>query len=143
MQKILDFIEKNPLKIVILIMVITILCFLPIRNIKLNTDVQSLIQTNTETEEISDSVLNTKGDYVQDYTFVLQGDGVYTANTFNVLESVLKELSQYDELNTPISVLDYLTVQKKGTRLAISKLSSHKQGTTWTDNEVKEVEENV
>ncbi len=143
MQKILDFIRKHPLAIVITIVAISICCFLPIRRIQLNTDIQSLIQTDVETEEIQNSVLDTKGDYTQDYTFVLQGDGVYTADTFNMLETVLDELAQYDQLNTPISVFDYLTVEKKGTRLAITKLSSHKDGTPWTQEEVKEVEQNI
>lgn len=143
MQRILDFIRKHPLAIVISIIVVTMICFIPIRKIQLNTDVQSLIEPDSETEEIQNAVLNTKGDYTQDYTFVLQGDGVYTAETFNKLEEVLDQLSQYDELNVPISVFDYLTVEKKGTRLAIAKLSNHKDGTPWTDEEVKEVEENI
>lgn len=143
MQKILDFIERHPLGIVISIFTISLICFLPIQNIKLNTDVQSLIQTDTDTEEVASEVLNTKGEYTQDYTFVLQGDGVYTTDTFNALESVLDQLAQYDELNTPISVFDYLTVAKKGSRLAISKLSSHVDSTVWTEKEVKEVENNI
>jgi hydrophobe/amphiphile efflux-3 (HAE3) family protein len=143
MQKILDFIERHPLAIVISVLAITLVCFLPIRKIQLNTDVQSLIQADTETAELATDVLDSKGEYTQDYTFVLQGDGVYTADTFNKLESVLEELSQYDELNTPVSVFQYLTVAKKGTRLAVAKLSSHVDGTVWTDEEVKEVETNV
>jgi len=143
MQKILDFIERHPLAIVISIIIISLVCFLPIRNIQLNTDVQSLIKTDTETEEIASVVLDTKGEYIQDYTFVLQGEGVYTTDTFNALESVLEKLSQYDELNTPVSVFDYLTVAKKGTRLAIVKLSSHEDGTIWSEEEVKEVEKNI
>ncbi|MGD1819273.1 MAG: efflux RND transporter permease subunit [Pleomorphochaeta sp.] len=143
MQKILDYIEQHPLKVVIAIIVISLICFLPIRNLKLNTNVKSLIQPNTDTQEIASSVLDTKGEYTQDYTFVLQGDGVYTAETFNELEKVLSDLAQYDELNTPVSVFDYLTVKKKGTRLAVTKLSSHVNGTPWTDEEVKEVEQNI
>lgn len=143
MNRILDFIRKHPIAIVVSIFIISIICFLPIRYIKINTDVQSLIQPDTETEEIAKSVLNTKGEYTQDYTFVLQGDGVFSADTFNTLELVLEQLSEYDELNTPVSVLDYLTVVKKGTRLAVSKLSNHVKGDIWTDEEVKEVEKNI
>lgn len=143
MQKILDFIERHPLGIVIAIFAITLACFLPMRNIKLNTDIQSLLETDKDTAELTDQVLDSKGDYTQDYTFVVQGDGVFTADTFNELEVVLDQLAEYDELNTPISVFDYLTVAKKGTRLAATKLSSHKDGTPWTEEEVEEVRANI
>jgi predicted RND superfamily exporter protein len=143
MQKILDFIERHPLGIVIAIFAITLACFLPMRNIKLNTDIQSLLETDKDTAELTDQVLDSKGDYTQDYTFVVQGDGVFTADTFNELEVVLDQLAEYDELNTPISVFDYLTVAKKGTRLAATKLSSHKDGTPWTEEEVEEVRVNI
>lgn len=143
MQRILDFIERHPLGIVISIFIISVICFIPIKKIQLNTDVQSLIKSDVETEEVANEVLDTKGDYTQDYTFVLQGDGVYTPGAFNKLESVLDQLAKYDELNTPVSVFDYLTVAKKGTRLAVAKLSSHVDGTIWTESEVKEVETNI
>lgn len=143
MHKLLKIIEDHPLAVVITIFAISLICFIPIRNVKLNTDVYSLLQVEDEAAEVKEDVLETKGDYTQDYTFVLEGDGVYTVDTFNTLESVLEKLSQYDELNTPVSVLDYLTVEKKTTRLAVAKLSSHKEGTPWTEEEVWEVERNI
>ncbi len=143
MQTILNFIKKHPLTVVLSILFLTVICLIPLTNLKLNTDIQGLIKTNSDTQQIKNEVLETKGEFVEDYTFVLQGEGVYTAETFNTLEIVLDQLGEYEELNTPVSVFDYLTIEKKGTRLAVAKLSSHKDGTPWTDQEVKEVEANI
>ena len=143
MQTILNFIKKHPLAVVLSIMLVTVICVIPLMELKLNTDIQGLIEPDTDTQDLQEAVLDSKGEFVEDYTFVLQGDGVYTADTFNTLEIVLDQLGEYEELNTPISVFDYLTIEKKGTRLAVAKLSSHKDGTLWTQEEVDEVEANI
>ena len=82
-----------------------------------------------------------------DYTYsgsllvLIEADDLYQADIFNKMEECIANLVARREVGEPSSVFNFVTFEKKGTRLVTVPISTHTLGDAdWTEEEVAEVE---
>lgn len=144
MKKIIQFVETHYRLVLSIIFLITIIFIFSLRNIQIDTSTSGLLPENKELNELKNDILSeSKSEYPKEYYFMLQSDELFSVKTFNLLSKVLDELGEYEELSQPFSFLDMVTIEKKGSRLAIVPVSSHNYNTEWTQDEVDIVKEKV
>jgi len=144
MKNIIKFVEAHYKIVLTIIFIITIGFAFSLRNITIDTGTASLLPPDAELTALKNEVLGERDDdYSKEYFFMLESDILFSEKTFNLLDKVLIELSAYDELSPPFSLLDMVTIEKKGTRLAIVPISNHKTGEKWTQVEVDAVKSKV
>ncbi|MDC7236706.1 MAG: efflux RND transporter permease subunit [Sphaerochaetaceae bacterium] len=142
MKKIIQYVENNYKVFLTIILLITIGFGFSLRNITIDTDTSKILPPNEELQALKTSILSdVESDYPKQYYFMLESNELFTEKTFNILDKVLSELSTYNELSQPFSLLDMVTIEKRGTRLAIVPISNHTPGELWTQEEVDAVKE--
>ena len=93
------------------------------------------LQANT-----SPSLLATEEDegdypYTSSYLVMVEADDLYSAERLSLIEQTMDELSATKELSESSSLLNFVTLEKRGTRL-MSVPFAHNQGRAlWTDEE--------
>lgn len=68
------------------------------------------------------------------YLVLVQADDLFTAKKLNLVEYVMTELENMNELFNKQSVLDFVTVEKNGSRLAVLPMDP-RGGQWWTEEE--------
>ena len=83
----------------------------------------------------------TQNDLEQESSILLmiQSKNFFTPLFLNTLDDCLINLKNLNTVQNFSSVFDYFTIERNGSRLKISPISNHKQGTLWTDEEVSEL----
>ncbi len=67
----------------------------------------------------------------------------FTPVFLNTLDICLQNLENSSQVQSISSVFDYITIEKKGTRLAVTPISSHKPGELWTNEEVETLKQKL
>ncbi len=144
MKNIVNFVLKHSKVILFIIFVLTVFFGFNAIKININSNYMNLIPEDEELSQIKQEVLgNQESEFNQDFYFMVSGDNLFNKDTFNKIDEVLTRLSSYDQLSNPVSGESMVTAVKKGTRIAISPMSTHKRGEEWTDEEVLEYKENL
>ena len=68
---------------------------------------------------------------------MIKSEYLFTPVYLNTLDICLQNLLNSAEVQSMSSVFDYVTIEKKGTRLKVSPISSHKIVEKWSDEEVE------
>ncbi|MGD1821909.1 MAG: efflux RND transporter permease subunit, partial [Pleomorphochaeta sp.] len=68
---------------------------------------------------------------------MIKSENLFTPVYLNTLDICLQNLLNSEKVQSISSVFDYVTIEKKGTRLKVSPISSHKVGKAWSDEEVE------
>ena len=75
-----------------------------------------------------------KGTYFGDgFVVVFSSSLLYTPEVLNLLYDVMAELESLDMFGPCVSPFDFVTVEKKGTRLALTPMSPVQDGEVWTE----------
>lgn len=76
--------------------------------------------------------------YPTTYLVMVESPTLYTAEHLSLIESTMNALGKTDYLSKGYSVLDFVTLEKRGTRLATMPFSSHQENQTiWTEEEAQ------
>lgn len=70
---------------------------------------------------------------------MIKSPNLFTPVYLNSLFSSLKALNNKNTVQKISSIFDYITIEKKGTRLSIVPMSSHNVDELWTDQEVADL----
>lgn len=77
------------------------------------------------------------GSYPDGYVVVFSSSLLYTPEVLNLLEDVMSELESLDIVGPCLSPFDFVTVEKRGTRLALTPMSPVTSGEEWTEESAK------
>ncbi|MGD1816399.1 MAG: efflux RND transporter permease subunit [Pleomorphochaeta sp.] len=74
---------------------------------------------------------------------MIKSKDFFTPVFLNTLDICLQNLENSSQVQSISSVFDYITIEKKGTRLAVTPISSHKPGELWTNEEVETLKQKL
>lgn len=144
MKRLFESIEHHNKLVLAIIGTVTILFALLVPRLKLNTDYMSLLPSNPEQEALQQEVFGPPSEYDESFFFLLEGNRLFEPQTLTAIQKVLQRLSEYDQLQTPLSPFSFVTFEKKGTRLATIPMSPHKDTEIpWTQEEADKFKQQV
>ena len=77
------------------------------------------------------------GNFHDGYVIIFTSDRMFDPEVLNTIYEVRDNLSRRWEIGPCLSPFDYVTVEKKGTRLSIVPISPVQQGETWTEEDAE------
>ncbi len=77
------------------------------------------------------------GSFPDGYVIVFTSEDLYTPEVLNEIYSVMMNLENRYEIGPVLSPFDYVTVEKKGTRLSIVPIAPVKRGELWTEEDIE------
>lgn len=75
--------------------------------------------------------------YGDGYVIIFTSEEMFTPEVLNTIYEVREALSERWEIGSCLSPFDYVTVEKKGTRLSVAPIAPVKAGETWTDDDAE------
>ena len=79
----------------------------------------------------------TGGRFSDGYVIIFSSERMFEPEVLNKIYEVRDNLSKRYEIGQCLSPFDYVTVEKRGTRLSIVPISPVKQGETWTEEDAE------
>ena len=76
---------------------------------------------------------NKPSSYPDGFVIIFSSSLLYTPEVLNLLSDVMAELESLDKVGPCLSPFDFVTVEKRGTRLALTPISPVKDGEEWTN----------
>ena len=73
------------------------------------------------------------GSYPDGFVVIFSSELLYTPEVLNLISDVMDELETLDVVGPCLSPFDFVTVQKRGTRLALTPISPVQDGKEWTE----------
>lgn len=144
MKRLFACIEKHNKLVLIGIGLLTILFACAVPRLNLDTDYMALLPDNPEQEALQLEVFGPPSEYSENFFFLLEGDRLFEPETLTAIDGVLAELADGEELQSPLSPFSFVTIEKKGTRLATIPMSPHKDQTVpWTKEEAEQFKKQV
>ncbi len=77
------------------------------------------------------------GNFYDGYVIIFTSDRMFDPEVLNTIYEVRDNLSKRYEIGPCLSPFDYVTVEKRGTRLSIVPIAPVKQGETWTEEDAE------
>ena len=77
------------------------------------------------------------GSFPDGYVIIFTSDRMFDTEVLNTIYEVRDSLSRRWEIGPCLSPFDYVTVEKKGTRLSIVPIAPVQQGETWTEEDAE------
>ena len=71
--------------------------------------------------------------YYDGYVIIFTSEDMFTPEVLNTIYAVREDLAERWEIGPCLSPFDYVTVEKKGTRLSVAPIAPVKAGETWTE----------
>ena len=68
---------------------------------------------------------------------MVEGNNLFTADSLNLIQYCINNLSARDDVGAPYSVMDFVTLEGVGRRVGIVPMSSNSDG-HWTEEEAEE-----
>ncbi len=92
------------------------------------------LRASTETSPVTDV---NEGDYpyTASYLVMVEAQDLYTAENLTLIEKTMGELSSTKELSDSTSVLNFVTLEKRGTRLMSVPFAPNQGRSLWTEEE--------
>ena len=79
----------------------------------------------------------TGGRFSDGYVIIFSSERMFEPEVLNKIYEVRDNLSKRYEIGQCLSPFDYVTVEKRGTRLSIVPIAPVKQGETWTEEDAE------
>ena len=73
------------------------------------------------------------GNFYDGYVIIFTSDRMFDPEVLNTIYDVRSNLEKRWEIGTCLSPFDYVTVEKKGSRLSVTPIAPVKPGETWTE----------
>jgi Predicted exporters of the RND superfamily len=80
--------------------------------------------------------------YSTNYLVLIKGDNIYDKDSLNTISEAIKSLEDTRELSDSSSVLDFVTLEKNGSRLVTVPMAANK-GEEWTDESATKLKERI
>ena len=121
--RILDFVRRRSLAVIIVCLLITALFGAALINIQVDPDLESLLPDN---EEITELMSRHGGENVDQnyFVFAVEAPDPFTLNGLNALSRVIEKLERLPEIKTGITPFNLITFTKNGTRLGVQPMSN-------------------
>ena len=81
--------------------------------------------------------------YTSTYLVMVEADNLYTAETLTKIEEVMHQLGSTKELSDSSSILSFVTLDKRGTRLMSIPFSPNQGRPTWTEEEASLLKDRI
>ena len=75
------------------------------------------------------------GNFYDGYVIIFTSDRMFDPEVLNTIYDVRSNLEKRWEIGTCLSPFDYVTVEKKGSRLSVTPIAPVKPGETWTEED--------
>lgn len=138
------FIERHNKLVLVFVGILTIVFACAIPRLHLDTDYMALLPHDPEQEALQKEIFGPPSEYDENFFFMLEGDRLFDPDTLTAIDGVLSELASYEQLQSPLSPFSFVTIQKKGTRLATIPMSPHQDTTIpWTEEEAEQFKKQV
>lgn len=120
--KILDFVRRRSLAVIVACVAITALFGVALINIRVDPDLESLLPDD---EEITELMTRHGGENVDQnyFVFAAEAPDPFSLNGLNALSQVIEKLEQLPEIKTGITPFNLITFTKNGTRLGVEPMS--------------------
>lgn len=144
MKHLFACIEKHNKIVLAAVGILTIAFACAVPRLELDTDYMALLPENPEQEALQLEVFGPPSEYNENFFFLLEGDRLFEPETLSAIDKVLGELSGYEQLQSPLSPFSFVTIEKKGSRLATIPMSPHQdQSLSWTEEEAEQFKKRV
>lgn len=77
------------------------------------------------------------GTFWSNLIVMVEGDDLFTADNLNLLDMTVEKLTSRSDIGLSSSVYDFVTLEKRGTRLATVPMNPNNDGDGWTDEEAE------
>lgn len=121
--------------VLVIVAITTVLSLILLPRLKLNGEYINLLPPKPEHVTLKQEVLGMEEDQSADLFGMVQGPSVFSPQALEKIESVLGKLENHPELTKPFSAFDFITVQKKGTRLMSIPLARQSVDGQWSAEE--------
>ena len=143
-NKIFSWIEEHRKTVLIVIYGITIIFLVLATSLKLNTDLNTLVPADPEVEALQKEVLgDSSKEYPNNFYMLLEGPRIYDAETLTAIDKVVTQIKQIEQIGPELSPFSFVTVIKKGTRLATMPIKTHTGDGPWSDEEAAQFKERL
>lgn len=144
MKRLFASIEKHNKLVLAVVGILTIAFACAVPRLELDTDYMALLPENPEQKALQLEVFGPPSEYNENFFFLLEGDKLFEPETLSAIDKVLGELSGYEQLQSPLSPFSFVTIEKKGSRLATVPMSPHQeQNLSWTEEEAEQFRKRV
>ncbi len=144
MKRLFACIEKHNKLVLASIGILTVVFACAVPRLHLDTDYMALLPENPEQEALQLEVFGPPSEYNENFFFLLEGDRLFEPETLSKIDDVLEALSGYEQLQPPLSPFDFVTIEKRGTRLATIPMSPHQDpAAPWTEAEAEQFKKQV
>ena len=82
-------------------------------------------------------------EYTTSYLVMVESDNLYTAENLTLINVVMNLLGETEYLSKPYSVLDFVTLEKRGSRLTTVPFSTQTFDQSFTDEQAKQLYERL
>lgn len=149
------FIQKHSSIVLVAIALITIFFSFKILEIKISADYEMLMANvepsqfvlTPEKDNLNDKIFVEDtiskpeidyGEYTDGFVFMVSAPSeiLFSVDTLNRITKAMENIESEDVIGQALSPFDYITVQKKGTRLVPLPMNPHKDNSDWTQEEV-------
>ena len=82
-------------------------------------------------------------DMPSNYIIMLEAENLFTADNLNTITMCIDKIAAFPEISEPSSVLDFVTFEKRGTRLATVPMSPNSDLDGWSEEEAAILKERI
>jgi hydrophobe/amphiphile efflux-3 (HAE3) family protein len=133
------WISRHRVLILLLVFAITgVLLFFAL-SLSLDSSVEGMIPSDPQVEAIKREVWGEDdGQWPENIYFLAEGPGLFRPETLTAIDAVRAQLQELPQIGPEVSPFTFVTVTRKGTRLATVPLSPHQGNEPWTEAEAEE-----
>lgn len=133
MEKVVGWILKYPKLVLILIGAITLTSLALLPALHFDSNYINMLPPTEEHLTLRRDVLKEQQQGGGDLFVLIQGERVYHPESLNTIQAVLHQLDSLEIVDQTLSPFEFITVQKKGSRLSTLPLSPLKAGQSFDD----------
>ncbi len=132
------FVLRHNFLVLLAILTLTIASLFLLPSLSFNSEYINLLPPKPEHAVLCEQVLGITSNTPGDLYCLFEGEHIFEKDALIELSRTLDKLDELSSLKAPLSPFSFVTVQKKGTRLATLPLSPVKKGESWTDADALE-----
>lgn len=83
------------------------------------------------------------GTYWSNIIIMVEGDDLFTADNLNLLDMTVEKLTSRPDIGLSTSVYDFITLEKRGSRLATIPMNPNNDSDGWTEEEARIFAEHI
>lgn len=133
-SKYISFIQKHSITTIIIVGIITLFSVFLLTRLELDASTSSFISQPEGSFQIP---LEADPVYVSNFVVFLESDDLFNPDALTAITSAIDKTLEHYSIGSSLSAFDFVTLEKRGTRLAITPMSDHEHGTIWSTDEAE------